>query len=167
MTAFSLIQNIVETSKNENTKDTWLMFDVEALNTVKQFKTSEEKKKDFVTLFHSIDVSNEDTLKKQEDKIVETLKSRHIQLKTDTISIVSIYLHVPEENIRFVGHTGILVNTEDGCLYFEKYSNIAPFQATKFKDKKQVKKYFLSRPDLYGDGSELDPIVTINDEILG
>lgn len=127
----------------------------------------EEKKKDFVTLFHSINVSNEDTLKNQEDKIVETLKSRHIQLKTDTISIVSIYLHVPEENIRFVGHTGILVNTEHGCLYFEKYSNIAPFQATKFKDKKQVKKYLLSRPDLYGDGSELDPIVTINDEILG
>ena len=167
LTAFSLIQDVVETSKDENTKDTWLMFDVEALNTVEQFKTSEEKKKDFVTLFHSIDVSNEDTLKNQEDKIVETLKSRHTQLKTDTISIASIYLHVPEENIRFVGHTGILVNTEDGCLYFEKYSNIAPFQATKFKDKKQVKKYLLSRPDLYGDGSELDPIVTINDEILG
>lgn len=142
------------------------MFDVEALNTVKQFKTSEEKIKDFVTLFHSIDVSNEDTLKKQEDKIVETLKSRHIQLKTDTISIVSIYLHVPEENTRFVGHTGLLVNTEDGYLYFEKYSNIAPFQATKFQNKKQVKEYLLSRPDLYGDGSELDPIVTINDEIL-
>ena len=161
LTAFSLIQNVVETSKDENTKDTWLMFDVEALNTVKQFKTSEEKKKDFVTLFHSIDVSNEDTLKNQEDKIVETLKSRHIQLKTDTISIVSIYLHVPEENIRFV-----LMNTEDGYLYFEKYSNMGPFQATKFKDKKQVKEYLLSRPDLYGDGSELDPIVTINDEML-
>ena len=126
----------------------------------------EEKKKDFVTLFHSINVSNEDTLKNQEDKIVETLKSRHTQLKTDTISIASIYLHVPEEKIRFVGHTGLLVNTEDGYLYFEKYSNIAPFQATKFKDKKQVKEYLLSRPDLYGDGSEFDPIVTINDEIL-
>ena len=166
LTAFSLIQNVVKTSKDENTEDTWLMFDVEALNTVEQFKTTEEKKKDFVTLFHSMDVSNEDTLKKQEDKIVETLKSRHIQLKTDTISIVSIYLHVPEENIRFVGHTGILVNTEDGYLYFEKYSNIGPFQATKFKNKKQVKEYLLSRPDLYGDGSELDPIVTINDEVL-
>lgn len=42
---------------------------------------------------------------------------------------------------------------------------IAPFQATKFKDKKQVKKYLLLRPDLYGDDSELDPIVKINDEI--
>lgn len=99
------------------------MFDVEALNTVEQFKTSEEKKKDFVTLFHSIDVSNEDTLKNQEDKIVETLKSRYIQLKTDTISIISIYLHVPKENIRFAGHTGILVNTEDGYLYCTFSSN--------------------------------------------
>lgn len=97
---------------------------------------------------------------------MKTLKSRHIQLKTDTISIVSVYLHVPEENIRFAGHTGLLVNTEDGYLYFEKYSNIAPFQATKFQNKKQVKEYLLSRPDLYGDGSELDPIVTINDKIL-
>jgi len=166
LTAFSLIQNVVETSKDEDSNDTWLMFDVEALNTVEQFKTCEEKKKDFVTLFHSIDVSDEDTLRKQEAKIVETLKSRHIQLKTDTISIVSVYLHVPEENIRFAGHTGLLVNTEDGYLYFEKYSNIAPFQATKFQNKKQVKEYLLSRPDLYGDGSELDPIVTINDEIL-
>lgn len=166
LTAFSLIQNVVETSKDEDSNDTWLMFDVEALNTVEQFKTCEEKKKDFITLFHSIDVSDEDTLRKQEAKIVETLKSRHIQLKTDTISIVSVYLHVPEENIRFAGHTGLLVNTEDGYLYFEKYSNIAPFQATKFQNKKQVKEYLLSRPDLYGDGSELDPIVTINDEIL-
>ena len=28
-------------------------------------------------------------------------------------------VHVPEENIRFAGHTGLIVNTEDGYLYFE------------------------------------------------
>lgn len=68
--------------------------------------------------------------------------------------------------MRFVWHTGILLNTDEGILFFEKYSSLAPFQVTKFTSTKELKDYLLSRPDLYGDDSEMAPIVTINNEIL-
>ena len=77
-----------------------------------------------------------------------------------------MYLHVPEDQARFVGHTGVLVETKEGLLFVEKYSALAPFQATYFKDRAELKTYLLERPDLYGDGSELDPIVMENGGVM-
>lgn len=48
----------------------------------------------------------------------------------------------------------------------EKYSALAPFQATYFKDREELKDYLLARPDLYGDETELDPIVMENGTVM-
>ena len=59
---------------------------------------------------------------------------------------------------RFVGHTGVLMETEDGLLFVEKYGPAGPFQATKFESRNALEHYLLARPDLYGDETELLPI---------
>lgn len=42
----------------------------------------------------------------------------------------------------------------------------SPFQATKFNDRSELKQYLLNRQDLYGDETELAPIVLENDQRL-
>ena len=83
----------------------------------------------------------------------------------DAVSLICVYLHAPEDQARFVGHAGCWRNRERACC-FEKYNISLPFQATYFRDREELKQYLLSRGDLYGDETELAPIVTENEKIL-
>ena len=72
----------------------------------------------------------------------------------------------PLDGVRFVGHTGVLMETEDGLLFVEKYGPAGPFQATKFESRNALEHYLLARPDLYGDETELPPIVLENGKMM-
>lgn len=166
LTAFSLLGDWVETAGTEADTDAWLMFDVEAIDTLDELRMSEESRADFVTLFHPVSIAGAATLEAHEAQIVEAWTARDIRLTADGVSLICIYLHMPEDEVRFVGHTGVLTETEDGLLFFEKYSSLAPFQATLFSDRAALKRYLLDRADLYGDETELAPIVTENGCVL-
>lgn len=60
----------------------------------------------------------------------------------------------------------MLIEEEDELLLFEKYSNLDPFQVSRFPNRKSLTNYLLSRKDLYGDSTELKPILIENGEIL-
>ena len=48
----------------------------------------------------------------------------------------------------------------------EKYGPAGPFQATKFESRNALEHYLLARPDLYGDETELPPIVLENGKMM-
>ena len=75
----------------------------------------------------------------------------------------ALYNWIP---VRFPGHVGVLVETDDGLLFVEKYGDVQPFQVTKFQNRDQLKKYLLARPDLYGDETELEPILMENGQVM-
>ena len=79
---------------------------------------------------------------------------------------MTVYAHSVFEDVRFVTHAGVLAETEEGLLFVERYSPEAPFQATRFQNRAQLKEYLLARPDLYGEKKELPPIVMENGEPL-
>jgi hypothetical protein len=105
-------------------------------------------------------VEGTSTLEEHEQKIQEAWKERDIQISGDKLSLISVYLHALEDQARFVGHTGVLADTKEGLLFVEKYSAMDPFQATYFKE------YLLARPDLYGDKTELAPIIMENGNVM-
>lgn len=142
------------------------MFDIEAIDTVPEYQMTTEKRADFITLFNQVSVAGTSSLEEHEQKIIEAWEKRKIQINTEHLSLICIYLHSPEDEVRFVGHTGVLAETNDGLLFIEKYSYQAPFQATRFVDRAALKKYLLSRDDLYGDESELQPVITENGKLL-
>ena len=57
------------------------------------------------------------------------------------MSLIEVYLHSPFDGVRFVGHTGVLMETEDGLLFVEKYGPAGPFQATKFESRNALEHY--------------------------
>lgn len=58
------------------------------------------------------------------------------------------------------------MDTNDGLLFVEKYGPDTPFQATKFHNREELKKYLLARPDLYGEKDEVAPIITENNKVI-
>lgn len=166
LTAFTLLKDQIETARTGFDTDVWLMFDIEAIDTLPQLQMNADDRSDFITLFNQVSVEDAATLEEHEDRIEKVWEERGIQLSADHVSLICIYVHAPEDNARFVGHAGVLAETEEGLLFFEKYSNLDPFQATYFHDREELKTYLLSRADLYGDETELAPIVTENGSVL-
>lgn len=166
LNAFNLIKNHLKTMGTGKDTDLWLMFDIEAIDTMPEYQLTKEERADFLTLFNQVSVEGTSTVEEQKKKIQEAWSERNIQISGDKLALVSVYLHAPEDQARFVGHTGVLAKTKEGLLFVEKYSALAPFQATYFKDRAELKNYLLERSDLYGDGSELDPIIMENGKAM-
>lgn len=78
------------------------------------------------------------------------------------VSLINIYMNDEIENKMFVGHSVVMIENANEYLIIEKFSPMDPFQISKFSSREDVKKYLLSRNDIYG--SDINPIVLINNE---
>lgn len=166
LTSYLLMKNLIQTNGKHVDNDTFLMFDIEAIDTYEPFKLSEEERSKFISFFSLVPVDGTNTLDEHIERIKNTWKDREIKINGDGISLITVYLHSPFDEVRFVGHTGVLLEIDDGLLFVEKYGPQYPFQATKFKNREELKQYVLGRADLYGDETELAPIVMENDQLL-
>lgn len=166
LTSYLLMKNKVETNGKRFDDDTYLMFDLEAIDTYEPFHLTDEERSDFNSLFNWVPVQGTSTLDAHIAKIQQAWKDREVKVSGKGISLITVYLHSTFEQVRFVGHTGVLVEEKDGLWFIEKYGPMFPFQATKFHDREELKAYILSRPDLYGEEEELEPIIMENDTVL-
>ena len=68
----------------------------------------------------------------------------------------------------FVGHTGVLINTNEGFVFIEKYGFEQPYQVTLFKDKKEVKNYLFDRlkTSFTGEKQDYTPIIMENNKLM-
>lgn len=167
LTSYLLMKNRIQTNGKQEDNDTFLMFDIEAIDMYEQFQLSDEERTNFISLFNWVPVNGTSTLQEHTDKIKEAWKDREITINNENgISLITVYLHSTFDEVRFVGHTGVLLETKEGLLFVEKYGPNTPFQATKFQSREELKDYLLSRTDLYGDENELEPIIMENDTTL-
>lgn len=166
LTSYLLMKHLVEANGKSADNDTILLFDTEAIDTCAPFHLSDAERSRFISLFSWVPVHGTSTLEEHIERIQNAWKEREIRIDGDGISLITVYLHLPFDEVRFVGHTGVLLETEDGLLFVEKYGPQLPFQATKLADREELKRYLLSRADLYGDETELEPIIFENDHLL-
>ena len=161
------MKNALTTNCKPDDSDTYLMLDLDAIDTDKPISMTEQEKLNYTTLFNWIPLDDAKTLEQHEEKIETALKDRDIKIdESKGLSIINIYVHSTFDNVRFVGHTGVLMDTNDGLLFVEKYGPDTPFQATKFHNREELKKYLLARPDLYGEKDEVAPIITENNKVI-
>lgn len=167
LTSFMIMRNALNTNCKPDDSDTYLMLDLDAVDTDKQIAMTKEDKLQYATLFNWVKLGNAKTLTQHIRKIESALKERDVYIDNSKgMSLINVYIHSTFDNARFVGHTGVLVQTDDGLLFVEKYGPNTPFQATKFNNRSELKKYLLARPDLYGEKTELAPIITENTKVM-
>jgi len=167
LTSFLLMKDLIRTNGKKDDTDTYLMFDVEAIETAEQFQGHRKKLANYCSLYNWISVNKLTTLEQHEEAVKKAWKDREIQVDTSKgVSLINVYIHSIFENVRIVGHTGVLFDMDGKLLFVEKYGPEAPIQAIWFHNRRELKKYLLVRKDLYGDKQELAPIIMENDQIM-
>jgi len=165
ITAYLLYKDYISTNqKLIDTNNMYLIFDIDAIDNTPKFRMNEKERKNYITLYSPISVKNTTSTDIHIKYIEEAYKNRDIQFKNDKVSLITVYLHAPDDGLRFVGHAGILIKNSGKLIFIEKFSQDAPYQATKFNNRKELKEYLLSRKDLYTDKSELPPIIMENNK---
>lgn len=166
LTSFTLFKDFLKSEEKFKGDDSNLMFDLEAIenNPISEFSKDDTDK--FANLYASIPVENSKDVKIHSEVITNEWKKRKISfVDNSTVSMINVFLHAPEDSNVFVGHTGILVKDKEELLFIEKYGPSLPYQASKFKDKKELKKYLMDRLDVNtADNGASKPIIMENDK---
>lgn len=162
LAAFELFKDFV-TTKGEIESDNYLMFDIEAIDNDPIFDFNKEAKEKYINLFNPVEIGDTKDPKKIIEIIKQELNTREVKIDNNgKVSLVNIYINDEFEKKMFVGHSVVMIENNGEYLVLEKFSSLDPFQISKFSSKEDVKKYLLSRNDIYG--SEIKPIILINNE---
>lgn len=162
LASFELFKEFVST-KGEIQVDNYLIFDIEAIENNPIISFTDEDKKKYINLFNPIDIGNVKDTNEIVKLIKEELNKREVKIYNQgNVSLINIYMNDEIENKMFVGHSVVMIENADEYLIIEKFSPMDPFQISKFSSREDVKKYLLSRNDIYG--SDINPIVLINNE---
>ena len=162
LSAFELFKDFV-TTKGEIESDNYLMFDIEAIDNNPILDFNKEDKEKYINLFNPVDIGDAKDSKRIIELIKDELNKREVKIENNgKVSLINIYINDEFENKMFVGHSVVMIENDGEYIVLEKFSSIDPFQISKFSNKEDVKKYLLSRNDIYG--SEIKPIILINNE---
>ena len=142
ITAFGLMKDLITVQDTGGRNTEYLFLDEAALDTGELF-TAEEREK-FETVFSEI---------KTESKL----------------SLITVYLHShidENENSLIAGHAGVLLDTGNEILFFEKISFELPYQLIRFEDRNQLKEYLMRCYDVDTTGECASPFILENDRVL-
>lgn len=165
MTAFLLLDGLLKAdSTEENYQGTYLMFDTEAIDGVERYALLRDNKDMFTTLFGEKTIVDE---AHPETTFSDSWKQYGYQIDNDKISLVSVVIQDPYENVVFVGHTGVLIKCDDYYLFVEKIAFEQPYQVTKVNSMDELLTMLSARPEYFGEEGETGPFVYNNGEYVG
>lgn len=168
LTAFELMKDFIEVKDTSDANTSALFMDLDALSHApdKYFDKAELKK--FEAMYSVIE-TNSSTDSDEQYKVQQKYWNEiGVNFKNnDKISLVSVYIHnhfSEKENELIVGHTGVLVDTGEDYVFFEKLSFQLPYQMIRFSSKAEVKDYLMKCYDTDTTGESAKPFVIENGE---
>ena len=165
MTAFLLLDGLLKAdSTEENYQGTYLMFDTEAIDSVERYELLRDNKAMFTTLFGEKTIVDE---AHPETTFSDAWNHYGYQIDSDQISLISVVIQDPYENVVFVGHTGILIKCDGYDLFVEKIAFEQPYQVTKVNSMDELLTMLSARPEYFGEEGEAGPFVYNNGEYVG
>lgn len=165
MTAFLLLDGLLSADNVEPAyTGTYLMFDVEAIDTAERYAPLRKNKALFTTLFgdKSVPAGTDPRA-----AFSESWRAHGFRVDSKKASLLSIVLYDPDFRTAFVGHTGVLVRQDDGLLFVEKIAFEQPYQATKARDLDALLDMFSQRPEYFGEPGQPGPYVFVNGDYAG
>ena len=168
ITAFGLMKDMITVQDTGERNTEYLFLDEAALDAGELF-TAEEREK-FETIFSEIKTDSSTDTKKQIGVQREYWKKAGVTFEDDSkLSLITIYLHShidENENSLIVGHAGVLLDTGNKLLFFEKISFELPYQLIRFEDRDQLKEYLMRCYDVDTTGECASPFILENDKVL-
>lgn len=160
MTAFLLLDGILKSEKEEEAyTGTYLMFDMEAIDSSKEYTVIKNKIKLFTTVFGDKEVLEGETPR---TIFAETWEKYGIKVDSDKVSLLSVVMYDSDFKTSFVGHTGVLVKDKKGLLFVEKIAFEQPYQATRFNNMDELIDMLSKRAEYFGETGQSGPYIYIN-----
>lgn len=163
ITAYSLLRDLISAG-SPMAEGLFLAMDSDALDNHPLLSLSEAERGVFGALFDPVSVPPTTDAAVVQNAMLNEWKARGITFAEGKATSISVILHSELDNIAYVGHTGVLLPTEEGWLFVEKYSPTYPYQATKFQTREQVSEYLMDRLGTnYTEGVSAKPFILEND----
>ncbi len=174
----SNLNSSVQSGQVENTLDyhTYLMMDVDAIETNPALEPIKPEINKFISVFNPVSTKEvyefsskalgREVTELSNDALyflfTEAWEKRGVQFPEGNLSLISVIMEDKESQVLFVGHTGILMEYQDGYVYFEKPAPSTPYQVFRFKDLEQLKSELLSRKAFYEKEGAQEPLLYKN-----
>lgn len=137
LTVFTLMQDSVVVPGMAD-YGSYLMFDVDALETDPGFAPLLPKKDAFIGLFNEVAVEGVADAE-LEAHYLTAMTDRKIVYTNTRASIITVVMHDPDFSILFTGHTGVLLQDDAGFWFLEKLAQNHPYKLTRFPSKTALK----------------------------
>ena len=164
ITSYSLCNDLIKTESNPEIRDELLFMDLEALDTDNSAVGTAEGMNKFESFYSSIPTEKSPDVKIHIANIEKSFKDRNITFAdNDKASIVSVWMYDDiDEPTLFIGHIGVLLNTDKGFYFIEKLSFQEPYQVIKFNTKKEVNDYLMKKYDVDPSEERATPMIFEN-----
>ena len=143
ITAFGLMKDLIMVQDMGGRNTEYLFLDEAALDAGELF-TAEEREK-FETVFSEIKTDASTDTKKQIGVQREYWEKAGVTFDEESkLSLITVYLHShidENENSLIAGHAGVLLDTGNEILFFEKISFELPYQLIRFEDRHSPEHY--------------------------
>lgn len=170
ITAFQLMKDFITVEDISKSNESSIFMDLDALNYSKDNYFSKDEMNRFKAIYSTIETTSSKDFNEQFKIQKDYWDSIGVKFnENNKMSLISVYLHnhfSENENELIIGHTGILFNTEDGYIFFEKLSFQLPYQMIRFNSKKELKQYLMSSYDIDTTGECSKPFILENNHLL-
>ncbi|MDO5410563.1 MAG: DUF4300 family protein [Lachnospiraceae bacterium] len=171
ITAFGLLKDLISVQNTDLARTEELFMDEDALqNNPDHFFTKHEESA-FKSLFSSIPTESTKDISVHLKQVENAWKKMGITFSNKSkASLISVFFHseiTEDEVYLFIGHTGVLLPSQDGKLLFiEKVSFQEPYQVLKFDNRTQVNDYLMHKYDTAWGQPTAKPFILENDSLI-
>ena len=165
LTAFTLLKDLITISTNVKLPDNddVLIFDLAGIKENPNLNFTDNEVTQFNNLFMNIMTENTNNQPVHVKAIQDEWTKRGIKFNLpNQISLITVFIHEDEGNYLFVGHTGVLVETEGDYLFIEKMAPNEPYIASTYSTLNDFKHYLHYSYDNYTNPGGSKPILMKN-----
>ena len=146
----------------------YVMMDLISLDADSSAIPDEAGRTQFETLYTGVDTENTKDVAVHLKNLQAAWQERGIAFREGSASLISVVFHDQiDEDRLFVGHTGILFETEEGELFFlEKLAFQEPYQLVKVADRGALSDYLMAKYDVEFNQPTAAPFVLENAELI-
>ena len=165
MTAFLLLDGLLTAERTEpDYRGTYLMFDLDAIDTGSRYAMFRPQRELFTTLYGEHPPQEGEAMAEIYPRV---WRENGIRLDSDRVSLLTVGIQDTMSDQIFVGHGGLLIDRGDELLLLEKVAFGTPYQATRLADRDQLLDLLRTREEYFGGAEETGPLIYENDTLLG
>ena len=168
ITAFSLMNPLIRLDVSEDLSDQdAVMMDLVSLEEDGSAFRTEAQWKQFVTFYAGIETEDTKDTAVHVEQIQNSWGERGVSFLPGGASLISVFLHDQIDGDRlFIGHTGILMESEGQLYFLEKLSFQEPYQLVQVDSRGELSDYLMTKYDVEFNQPTASPIILENDELL-